>query len=220
MAKQAEAHPPPASDIPDKLYFRIGEVASLCQVETYVLRFWQTEFRQLKPVKSGTGQRLYRRRDVETALRIKRLLHEEGYTIAGARQVFAAEANQHRRSSAPAQSEPESSAADPSPGSASEAAADSLLGPGSHSPTHTAHRFEARSQPELPLLASLNGAEAAYAVDRAQALLARLRLELAEVHGMLSGPPSTRASQSSAGQGNPGVEQAHDEASLFEHGPR
>lgn len=78
--------------IPDKLYFRIGEVASLCAVETYVLRFWQTEFAQLRPGKSGTGQRLYRKRDVEMALWIKRLLHDEGYTIIGAKTVLATEA--------------------------------------------------------------------------------------------------------------------------------
>jgi DNA-binding transcriptional MerR regulator len=75
--------------IPDKLYFRIGEVAKLCGVETYVLRFWETEFPQLRPNKSGTGQRLYRKREVELALRVRRLLHDEGYTIAGARQVLA-----------------------------------------------------------------------------------------------------------------------------------
>ncbi|HEV2464739.1 MAG TPA: MerR family transcriptional regulator [Acidobacteriaceae bacterium] len=80
-----------ATPIPDKLYFRIGDVAKLCGVEAYVLRFWETEFPQLKPNKSGTGQRLYRKRDVELALRIKRLLHQDGYTIQGARQVFAAE---------------------------------------------------------------------------------------------------------------------------------
>ncbi len=78
--------------IPDKLYFRIGEVAALCRVPTYVLRFWQTEFAQLRPGKSGTGQRLYRKRDVEMALRIKHLLHEQGYTIAGAKAVLAGEA--------------------------------------------------------------------------------------------------------------------------------
>ncbi|HEY1810188.1 MAG TPA: MerR family transcriptional regulator [Acidobacteriaceae bacterium] len=78
--------------IPDKLYFRIGDVAKLCGVETYVLRFWETEFPQLRPNKSGTGQRLYRRREVELAMRIKKLLHEEGYTIAGARQLLAQEA--------------------------------------------------------------------------------------------------------------------------------
>ncbi|RRA48073.1 MerR family transcriptional regulator [Acidipila sp. EB88] len=86
------ALPVAAPDIPDKLYFRIGEVAELCRVPTYVLRFWQTEFAQLRPGKSGTGQRLYRRRDVEMALRIKHLLHEAGYTIAGAKTVLADEA--------------------------------------------------------------------------------------------------------------------------------
>ena len=79
------------SDIPDKLYFRIGEVAALCEVPTYVLRFWESEFPQLKPNKGGTGQRLYRRRDVEMALRVKTLLYDEGYTIPGARQMLKAE---------------------------------------------------------------------------------------------------------------------------------
>ncbi|HXC95625.1 MAG TPA: MerR family transcriptional regulator [Edaphobacter sp.] len=86
-----KAIPPSGSDIPDKLYFRIGEVARLCDVPAYVLRFWESEFPQLKPHKGGTGQRLYRRRDVEMALRIKSLLYDEGYTIPGARQVFKAE---------------------------------------------------------------------------------------------------------------------------------
>jgi len=74
--------------IPDRLYFKIGDVARICAVETYVLRFWESQFPQLKPNKSGTGQRLYRRRDVETALEIKRLVHTQGYTIAGARQAL------------------------------------------------------------------------------------------------------------------------------------
>ena len=90
--KLSNAHGGPPV-IPDKLYFRIGEVAALCRVPSYVLRFWQTEFPQLRPGKSGTGQRLYRRRDVDMALRIKRLLHEEGYTIAGAKGVLAAESS-------------------------------------------------------------------------------------------------------------------------------
>src|ERR1700746_4035686 len=72
--------------IPEKLYFRIGEVARMCRLPAYALRFWETEFPQLRPVKSSTGQRMYRRRDVESVVRIKRLLYEEGYTIAGARQ--------------------------------------------------------------------------------------------------------------------------------------
>src|SRR5215472_11250029 len=71
--------------VPDKLYFRIGEVARLCRLPAYVLRFWETEFPQLRPVKSSTGQRMYRRRDVESVLRIRKLLYEDGFTIAGAR---------------------------------------------------------------------------------------------------------------------------------------
>ena len=87
---------PQKPEIPDKLYFRIGEVARLCSVAPYVLRFWETEFTQLKPNKSGTGQRLYRLRDVEMALRVKRLLYDEGYTIAGARQAIQAESRSKR----------------------------------------------------------------------------------------------------------------------------
>ena len=75
----------------------LGDVAKLCGVEAYVLRFWESEFPQLKPNKSGTGQRLYRRRDVELALRIKQLLYADGYTIAGARQVFATESRESKR---------------------------------------------------------------------------------------------------------------------------
>lgn len=77
--------------IPDKLYFRIGEVAELCRLPAYVLRFWETEFPHLKPVKGSTGQRMYRQRDVENVLRIKKLLYDEGFTIAGARQQLKSE---------------------------------------------------------------------------------------------------------------------------------
>jgi len=88
-AKQtAEADPV----IPDKLYFRIGQVSELCRLPAYVLRFWESEFPQLKPVKGSNGQRMYRQRDVETLLRIKKLLYEQGFTIAGARQQLKDEA--------------------------------------------------------------------------------------------------------------------------------
>jgi DNA-binding transcriptional MerR regulator len=86
--------------IPDKLYFRIGEVARLCRLPAYVLRFWETEFPQLKPVKSSTGQRMYRRRDVESVLRIKKLLYEDGFTIAGARSQLKEESKSDRSQSA------------------------------------------------------------------------------------------------------------------------
>ena len=93
--------PPSGSDIPDKLYFRIGEVSRLCNVPAYVLRFWESEFPQLKPHKGGTGQRLYRRRDVEAVLHIKSLLYDEGYTIPGARQVIKTEHRQKTSSQLP-----------------------------------------------------------------------------------------------------------------------
>ena len=75
--------------IPDKLYFRIGEVSELAQTKPYVLRYWETEFPTLKPTKSVTGHRLYRRRDVEMVFDIRRLLYDEGFTIEGARKCLA-----------------------------------------------------------------------------------------------------------------------------------
>jgi DNA-binding transcriptional MerR regulator len=78
-------------EIPDKLYFKIGEVSELLGVEPYVLRFWETEFPHLTPKKSGTGHRLYRRKDVELLLRIKHLLYEKRFTIEGARQTLQSE---------------------------------------------------------------------------------------------------------------------------------
>ena len=89
--------------IPDRLYFKIGDVARICKIEPYVLRFWESQFPQLKPNKSGTGQRLYRKRDVEIAVEIKRLVYGEGYTLSGARQALG----QARRSA------PQSAAATP-----------------------------------------------------------------------------------------------------------
>jgi DNA-binding transcriptional MerR regulator len=96
--------------IPDKLYFRIGEVATLCRLPAYVLRFWESEFPQLRPVKSSTGQRMYRKRDVESVLRIKQLLYEQGFTISGARQQLRAETKSDKTQTAipfPTQSAPE-----------------------------------------------------------------------------------------------------------------
>lgn len=73
-------------EFPTKLYFRIGEVAKIVGVKPYVLRYWETEFPLLKPAKTPSRHRLYRRRDVELLLEIKRLLYEEGFTIAGAKK--------------------------------------------------------------------------------------------------------------------------------------
>ena len=88
-------------EIPDKLYFRIGEVGSLLSLEPYVLRYWESEFPSLAPKKSASGHRLYRRKDVELLLKIKDLLYEKRYTIDGAKQFLQTE----RKSPAPAQAE-------------------------------------------------------------------------------------------------------------------
>jgi DNA-binding transcriptional MerR regulator len=77
---------PPAGELPDKLFFKIGEVSRITGLAPYVLRYWETEFPQIRPRKGVGGQRVYRREDVEAVLEIRRMLHAEGYTIAGARR--------------------------------------------------------------------------------------------------------------------------------------
>jgi DNA-binding transcriptional MerR regulator len=81
--------PPKAVAIPDRLYFRIGEVSELTRTKAFVLRYWETEFPSLRPVKSKSGHRLYRRKDVELIFEIRRLLYEKGFTIEGARKHLA-----------------------------------------------------------------------------------------------------------------------------------
>lgn len=84
--------------IPNKLYFRIGEVADLLSVKPYVLRYWETEFPDVKPSKSKSGQRLYKRRDVELLVHIKGLLYHENFTINGARKRLKEILREHRLS--------------------------------------------------------------------------------------------------------------------------
>ena len=76
-------------EIPDKLFFSIGEVCKLLKVQPYVLRFWESEFPRLKPGKGANGRRMYRKHDIEMVLAIKHLLYEKGFTIAGARKVLS-----------------------------------------------------------------------------------------------------------------------------------
>ncbi len=90
--------------IPEKIYFRIGEVSELAKLPTYVLRFWETEFSQLKPTKSSTGQRMYRRKDVEYVMQIRKLLYEDGFTIAGAREKLREELRLNRLASSGSES--------------------------------------------------------------------------------------------------------------------
>ncbi|MFP5232155.1 MAG: MerR family transcriptional regulator [Acidobacteriota bacterium] len=172
--------------IPDKLYFRIGDVAKLCAVPAYVLRFWETEFPQLKPNKGGTGQRLYRRRDVEVALRIKSLLYEQGYTIAGARQVFAAEskAKEAAESVAPtteiSQTVP---AADPRPGE---------MGPANPEDAGAAGIEEARRRMQLSALR-----------DELRALAGRLAQPLAPAAAAAGDPPEPILAEAGASEPKP-----------------
>lgn len=77
--------------IPNKLFFKIGEVCEITDTQPYVLRYWESEFPALAPAKNSSGQRIYRRRDIETVLRIKQLLYEEGFTIAGAKKRLESE---------------------------------------------------------------------------------------------------------------------------------
>ncbi len=100
MASAAPA--PKPVEIPNRLYFRIGDVVRICGVAAYVLRYWETEFPQLSPKKSGTNQRLYRRKDVETVLEIKHLLYVLRYTIEGARTYLQNKRTQARTQPAPA----------------------------------------------------------------------------------------------------------------------
>jgi DNA-binding transcriptional MerR regulator len=77
--------------IPNKLFFKIGEVCEITDTQPYVLRYWESEFAALAPAKNSSGQRIYRRKDIETVLRIKQLLYEEGFTIAGAKKRLETE---------------------------------------------------------------------------------------------------------------------------------
>jgi DNA-binding transcriptional MerR regulator len=95
---------PNSVEVPEKPFFRIGEVSRLTATKAFVLRYWETEFPMLQPVKSPSGHRLYRRQDIETVFEIKRLLYEEGFTIAGARRHLSGEhsgGNGHSKGSEP-----------------------------------------------------------------------------------------------------------------------
>ena len=90
---------PSPKDIPDKLYFRIGEVSKITGLPTHVLRFWESEFSRIRPKRTASGQRLYTRRDIELILHIKNLLYERKFTIQGARQHLTAQPAKKRTSS-------------------------------------------------------------------------------------------------------------------------
>ena len=168
-----------APEIPDKLYFRIGDVARICEVPAYVLRFWETEFPQLKPTKGGTGQRLYRRRDVEMALRIKSLLYDQRYTIPGARQVFKDEAKA-RETATPGVFSPASA-----PGFAQESEQSAGGEPGTREGTPKISSMAARTQVSTP------GSEAGAADVQRLAKLSALRDDMRALLVFLGGPSAS-----------------------------
>jgi DNA-binding transcriptional MerR regulator len=132
MASAAQA----ASEIPEKSLFRIGEVSRLTATKAFVLRYWESEFPTLQPVKSPSGHRLYRREDIETVFEIKRLLYEEGFTIAGARKHLAEQGSGATNGSGPG--------AHAAHGQHAEDAA--LVAPPVHVPIHSGHVSAAKSE--------------------------------------------------------------------------
>ena len=87
--------------VPNKLFFKIGEVCEITDTQPYVLRYWESEFPALAPAKNSSGQRIYRRRDIDTVLRIKQLLYDEGFTIAGAKKRLETELEGRRETPPP-----------------------------------------------------------------------------------------------------------------------
>ena len=92
---------PDQKKLPDKLYFKVGEVSAITGVPAYVLRFWETEFKKIKPKRTASGHRLYRKIDVELILKIKHLLYDEKFTIRGAKQHLRAKTGDLKEKSAP-----------------------------------------------------------------------------------------------------------------------
>ena len=107
------------AELPNKLYFRIGEAAKIVGVKPYVLRYWETEFPSIKPGKTPSHHRLYRHRDVELLLTIKHLLYEERFTIAGAKKQIKALENSAPQAADTSPSQPAEQAAQPKPSSPS-----------------------------------------------------------------------------------------------------
>ena len=93
-----ENNKPLEKEFPDKLYFRIGEVNAITGLPSYVLRFWETEFKKINPKRTSSGQRLYRKSDIELILRIKHLLYEKKYTIKGAKQYLNGNSREKKKS--------------------------------------------------------------------------------------------------------------------------
>jgi DNA-binding transcriptional MerR regulator len=166
-------------NLPPKLYFRIGEVAGLVGVEPHVLRYWEREFRTIRPTKSAKGQRVYSRRDVENLLRVRDLLYAEGFTIAGAKKRLLAGTDATMRSglervrNPPSKLEEEETAELRAP---EEASAQTAHLPSPSDP-------DAQSEPQRPLQAASSTTTSARVREKLVALRAEVEAFLQELGG-------------------------------------
>ena len=167
-------------ELPDKVYFRIGEVCDLLGVRPHVLRYWETEFPTVRPDKSRANQRLYRRRDVEQLAEVRRLLYEEGYTIAGARRRLVYGPGRHPPL---ADGGPETAAEDPS-GELQPPGAERIRGPAPAAP-------EGPSEASADLAARCRDLERQLEAERAarESLRDRLRSELEAIRRLAADVP-------------------------------
>lgn len=160
--------------IPEKLFFKIGEVCELVGVQAHVLRYWESEFPMLSPQKNKSGQRSYRRRDVEIALRIKQLLYKEMFTIAGAIKKLQIEAREGNKTKT--------------------AAAEASVTPAAERPRSVRNiapsLFEGQIDLEPPLPFASSPGQAEFSVDQREALKV-LAAQLLELREMLKSPPGT-----------------------------
>jgi DNA-binding transcriptional MerR regulator len=162
--------------IPEKLFFKIGEVCELVGVQAHVLRYWESEFPMLSPQKNKSGQRSYRRRDVEIALKIKQLLYKEMFTIAGAIKKLQLDAREGNK--------PKAATPDPAPVKITESA----------KPVRTTSPslFDGQLDLEPPLPFAPPPGQAEFSGDQREALKV-LAAQLLELRQMLKSPPGTHA---------------------------
>jgi DNA-binding transcriptional MerR regulator len=172
-----------AETLPQKLYFRIGEVAGIVGVEPHVLRYWEREFRSIRPTKSAKGQRVYSRKDVENLLRVRDLLYRDGFTIAGAKKRLQRSQTSANAPSAQASLFPSAASAASADGASADAAVDTSVDLGAEASADVeAHADDAHADDE--------GDDERDSVDPMREKLAALR---AEVEGFLHELESERA---------------------------
>lgn len=177
--------------IPEKIYFKIGEVCELLDIQAHVLRYWETEFSVLSPQKNKSGQRSYRRRDVEIALRIKQLLYSEMFTIAGARKKLQQESREGKSKQAPVSTAPAPVEGALTPAAAPVKASSQAKQPREDAPMLFDAGFK---RAETPLEPPLPFPQPAFEGERYDAVKT-LAVHLLELREMLKPKPASAASE-------------------------